>query len=242
MKGKSVLVTGGARRIGREIALAMADAGADVAFTYRTSAEDAKRTLADLKGRGVRALAVRCDIREEKGVGAALRELGEKFGGLDVLVNNAGLYETVEFEKITARQWDEMFATNTRAPFLTSRLAAPMLRERRGRIINIASLGGQRPWASHAHYCASKAALIMLTEVTAKALAPEISVNAVSPGMISSGRSESGGFVRHVASKTPMKRAGNAAEVASAVMFFAMGPHFITGQVLGVDGGLALES
>ena len=242
LKGKSVLITGGARRIGREIALSMAAAGADVAFTYRTSKEEAKRTLAILRARGVRALAIRCDIREEKSVAAALRQVQAKFGGLDVLVNNAGLYETVEFEKITARQWDEMFATNTRAPFLTSRLAAPMLRKRKGRIINIASLGGQRPWASHAHYCASKAALIMLTEVTAKALAPEIAVNAVSPGMISSGSSEAGAFVRHVAGKTPMKRAGTAAEVAAAVMFFATGPHFITGQILGVDGGLGLES
>ena len=242
MKGKSVLVTGGARRIGREIGLTMAAAGADVAFTYLSSGDDARRTLADLKARGVRALAIRCDIRQEKSVAVALRQVQAKFGGLDVLVNNAGTYETVDFEKITARQWDEMFATNTRAPFLMSRLAAPILRARKGRIINIASLGGLRPWASHAHYCTSKAALIMLTEVTAKALAPEISVNAVSPGMISTGSSESTAFLRHVAQKTPMQRAGTPAEVAAAVMFFASGPHFITGQVLGVDGGLGLES
>ena len=242
MKGKTVLVTGGARRIGREIGLTMAAAGADVAFTYLSSAEDARRTLADLKASGVRALAIRCDIRQEKSVAAALRQVQAKFGGLDVLVNNAGTYETIDFEEITTRQWDEMFATNTRAPFLLSRLAAPMLRARKGRIINIASLGGLRPWASHAHYCTSKAALIMLTEVTAKALAPEISVNAVSPGMISTGSSQGTTFLRHIASKTPMRRAGTPAEVAAAVMFFASGPHFITGQVLGVDGGLGLES
>jgi 3-oxoacyl-[acyl-carrier protein] reductase/pteridine reductase len=135
-----------------------------------------------------------------------------------------------------------MFATNTRAPFLTSRLAAPMLRARKGRIINIGSLGAMRPWASHAHYCASKAALIMLTQVTAKALAPDVSVNCVAPGMISSGRSDATAFLRHIAQKTPMKRAGTPAEVAAAVLFFASGPHFITGQVLGVDGGLGLES
>jgi len=242
MKGKSVLVTGGARRIGREIGLAMATAGADVAFTYLSSAQDARRTLADLKARGVRALALRCDVRAEKSVAAALRQVSAKFGGLDVLVNNAGAYDTIDFEKITARQWDDMFATNTRGPFLMSRLAAPLLRARKGRIINIASLGGLRPWASHAHYCASKAALIMLTEVTAKALAPEVSVNCVSPGMISSGNAEATAFLRHVAQKTPMRRAGTPGEVAAAVMFFASGPHFITGQVLGVDGGLGLES
>ncbi|HYN15971.1 MAG TPA: SDR family NAD(P)-dependent oxidoreductase, partial [Terriglobales bacterium] len=147
MKGKSVLVTGGARRIGRAIALAMAAAGADVAFTYLTSAEDARQTVADLKARGVRVLALRCDVREEKSIATALRQLKAKFGGLDVLVNNAGAYDTIDFEKLTARQWDDMFATNTRGPFLISRLATPLLRVRKGRIINIASLGGLRPWA-----------------------------------------------------------------------------------------------
>lgn len=242
LKGKAVLITGGARRIGRAIGLAMAAAGADVAFTYLTSAEDAGQTLAELKARGVRGLALRCDVRDEKSAAAGLRQLKAKFGGLDVLINNAGAYDTIDFEKITARQWDDMFATNTRGPFLMSRLAAPLLRARKGRIVNIASLGGLRPWASHAHYCASKAALIMLTQVMAKALAPEISVNCVSPGMISTGGSQPTAFLRHVAKKTPMKRAGTPAEVAAAVMFFATGPHFITGQVLGVDGGLGLES
>jgi 3-oxoacyl-[acyl-carrier protein] reductase/pteridine reductase len=242
MKGKAVLVTGGARRIGRAIALSMAAAGADVAFTYLSSAADARQTLADLKARGVRALAMRCDVRDQKSVAAALRQLKAKFGGLDVLINNAGAYDTIDFERITTRQWDDMFATNTRGPFLMSRLAAPLLRARKGRIINIASLGGLRPWASHAHYCASKAALVMLTQVTAKALAPDVSVNCVSPGMISTGGSQPSAFLQHVAQKTPMKRAGTSAEVAAAVMFFATGPHFITGQVLGVDGGLGLES
>ena len=242
LKGKSVLITGGARRIGREIALAMAGAGADVAFTYLSSGKDARRTLANLKTRGVRALALRCDLREETSIAAALRQVKQKYGGLDVLVNNAGAYATIDFERITARQWDDMFATNTRAAFLMSRLAAPLLRARKGRMINIGSLGGLRPWSSHALYCASKAALIMLTQVTAKALAPDVAVNCVSPGMISTGNSQPTAFLRHVAQKTPMRRAGTPGEVAAAVMFFATGPHFITGQVLGVDGGLGLES
>ena len=154
LKGKSVLITGGARRIGREIALAMAAAGADVAFPYLSSGKDARRTLANLKTYGGRALALRCDLSDEKNIAAALRRVKQEFGGLDVLVNNAGAYDTIDFEKITARQWDDMFATNTRAAFLMSRLAAPLLRARKGRIINIGSLGGLRPWASHAHYCA----------------------------------------------------------------------------------------
>ena len=140
LKGKSVLVTGGARRIGHEIALTMASGGADVAITYRSSATDARKTVADLKAYNVQVLALSCDLHQEKSIAAALADVREKFGGLDILVNNAGTYDTIDFEKITAQQWDEMFATNTRAPFLMSRLAAPMLRERKGRIINIGSL------------------------------------------------------------------------------------------------------
>jgi NAD(P)-dependent dehydrogenase (short-subunit alcohol dehydrogenase family) len=239
LKGKSVLITGGARRIGREMALTMAAAGADVAITYLSSKTEARRTLADLQEFGNRALALRCDVRDEKSITTALREIRRRFGGLDVLVNNAGSYATVAFDRITGQQWDEMFATNTRGPYLVIRAAAPMLRARKGRIINIGSLGGARPWATHAHYCASKAALLMLTQVAAKALAPDVSVNCVSPGMIATGKPDK--FLRHIARKTPMKRAGTPAEVAAAVMLFATAPHFITGQVLGVDGGLGLE-
>ena len=171
---------------------------------------------------------------------AAVKELRRELGGLDVLVNNAGTYETVDFDKITVAQWDAMFATNTRGPFLVARAAAKLLRARKGRIINLGSLGGLRPWVEHAHYCASKAALTMLTEVMAKALAPEIAVNSVAPGMISMGESKAEAFFKHVAAKTPMKRAGRADEVAAAVRFYASAPHFITGTTLVVDGGLGL--
>jgi 3-oxoacyl-[acyl-carrier protein] reductase/pteridine reductase len=147
----------------------------------------------------------------------------------------------VEFEKITVRQWDEMFATNARGPFLVSQAALKSLRQRHGRIIHLGSLGGLRPWGTHAHYCASKAALTMLTQVMAKALAPEIAVNCVAPGMIDLGDARNAGFLRRIAGKTPMQRNGTADEVVRAVMFFATAPRFITGQVMTVDGGLGLE-
>jgi NAD(P)-dependent dehydrogenase (short-subunit alcohol dehydrogenase family) len=241
LKGKAALVTGGARRIGREIALALAAAGADVAITYLRSQREAGQAVEDIRRRGVRGLALACDVREEKSVRTALKKVTAEFGGLDLLVNNAAVYETVEFEKITVRQWDEMFATNARGPFLVSQAALKAMRPRHGRIIHLGSLGGLRPWGTHAHYCASKAALTMLTQVMAKALAPDIAVNCVAPGMIDLGDGRDAAFLRRIAGKTPMQRNGSAEEVVRAVMFFATAPQFITGQVLTVDGGLGLE-
>lgn len=241
LKGKTALVTGGARRIGREIALALAAAGADVAITFLSSQREARQTAEDIRRQGVRGLALACDVRKENEVKQAVKKLVGEFGGLDLLVNNAATYETVEFEKITVRQWDEMFATNVRGPFLVSQAALKSLRQRHGRIIHLGSLGGLRPWATHAHYCSSKAALTMLTQVMAKALAPEIAVNCVAPGMIDLDDGRDAAFLRRIAGKTPMRRNGTAGEVVRAVMFFATAPQFITGQIVAVDGGLGLE-
>src|SRR5262249_161194 len=143
--------------IGREIALALARAGADVAITYLSSAKQAQQTLVDLSSFGGRALALRCDLNEPKSVRAVVKEVVREFGGLDVLVNNAGRFETVGWEKMTVGQWDAMFAANARGPFLMTQAATAALKRRRGRVINLGSLGGLRPWPSHAHYCASKA-------------------------------------------------------------------------------------
>jgi len=246
--GKTALVTGGARRLGRASALALAQAGADVAITFRQSAREARDTVVDLSGFGVRAFALRCDVTEEDSVRAMMREAGRELGRIDILVNNAANYETAEFEKLTVRQWDAMFASNTRGPFLVAREALKWMRRKRGKgsgpieakIINMGSLGGLRPWPTHAHYCSSKAALHMLTKVMAKALAPEIAVNAVAPGMIDLGEKAAASFMRHMAKQTPMQRNGRGEEIAQAVLFFAAAPQFITGQILAVDGGLGL--
>ncbi|MFY9644599.1 MAG: SDR family oxidoreductase [Terriglobales bacterium] len=240
LSGKTLLVTGAAKRLGRAIALAAADNGADVALTYRDSAPEARAVVAELADRGVNALAVRCDITDEHNVREMLKEVARELGAIDVLVNNAANYETAEFEKITVAQWDAIFASNTRGPFLVSREALPYLRKRKGRIINMGSLGGLRPWATHAHYCSSKAALHMLTKVMATALAPEIAVNAIAPGMIDLGEKAAAAFMKKMAKQTPMQRNGTASEIAAAAMFFAHSPHFITGQILTVDGGLGL--
>ncbi len=240
LSGKVVLVTGAAKRLGRAIARAAAAAGADVAITYRNSASEARTLVGELAQHGVEALAVRCDITDELNVRETIKEVAATLGGIDVLVNNAANYETAKFEKITLQQWDAIFATNTRGPFLVSREALPFLRKRRGRIVNMGSLGGLRPWPTHAHYCSSKAAVHMLTKVMAKALAPEIAVNAVAPGMIDLGEKAAAAFMKRMSKQTPMQRNGTAADIAAAVMFFATAPSFITGQILAVDGGLAL--
>jgi 3-oxoacyl-[acyl-carrier protein] reductase/pteridine reductase len=175
-----------------------------------------------------------------------MRDAGRELGRIDILVNNAANYESVEFEKLTVHQWDAMFASNTRGPFLVTREALKWMRRKRAKgpmetkIINMGSLGGIKPWATHAHYCSSKAALHMLTKIMAKALAPQIAVNVIAPGMIDLGEKSAAAFMRRMAKQTPMGRNGRADEIAQAVLFFATAPQFITGQILVVDGGLGL--
>ena len=241
LSGRVVLVTGGAKRLGRTIALAAAEQGANVGITYRESEREARQVVGELSRRGVDGVAVRCYVTDETSVREMVKEVAGELGGIDVLVNNAANYAAVEFGKLTLAQWDAIFASNTRGPFLVSREALPHLRKRKGRIVNMGSLGGLVPWARNAHYCSSKAAVHMLTRVMAKALAPEIAVNAVAPGMIDLRDNPGDPFLKRMANVTPMRRNGTGADIAAAVMFFATAPSFITGQVLAVDGGISLS-
>ncbi len=238
LAGRSALVTGGAKRIGRAIALTLAEHGADVAITFLDSQPEAEQTVRDLAAYEVDAFAVRADLTDPEDITEAVRSVADTFSGIDILVNNAGFFESEALERLSVEQWDRMFATNTRAPFLVAQAALPHLRSATGRIINIGSLGGLHPWATHGHYCTSKAALHMLSQTMAKAWAPEISVNCVAPGMIVLGAVSPA--YQHFADKTPMRRNGTPADVAASVLFFATAPHFITGQLLAVDGGLGL--
>jgi 3-oxoacyl-[acyl-carrier protein] reductase/pteridine reductase len=237
--GKSALVTGGARRVGRGIALALAQAGSDVAITFRSSRAEAAETAREIESLGRRALALECDVRSEVSVRAAVAATVGHFARLDLVVSNAAVFESASLESLTLGQWDAVFETNARGPFLVAREALVYLRQAEGRIINIGSLGGIKAWASHAHYCGSKAAVHMLTQSMAKAFAPEVSVNCVAPGWIELEGSDAS-QAAHFALKTPMRRNGSVEDVAQAVLFFAAGPHFITGQILTVDGGLGL--
>src|ERR1700691_5810010 len=184
LSGKSALVTGGARRIGREIALSLARAGADVAITSLKSKADASEPAREIASLGCRALALEADVRSEASVRAAIHAVMAIFGRLDLLVNNAAVFQSAALESLSLEAWDTVFETNARGPFLVAREALAHLRAEEGRIINIGSLGGLHAWAGHAHYCASKAAMHMLTQAMAKAFAPQVSVNCVAPGWI----------------------------------------------------------
>ena len=238
LTGRVALVTGGAKRIGKAIALTLAEAGADVAITYRESREEAEETVRLIASRGAKASSYGCDLRDGTEIERAVAAVAGLHGRLDLLVNNAGRFETVALDAISPEAWDEMFAVNTRAPLLMAQACYPHLKKAGGRIVNVGSLGGLAAWATHGHYCASKAALHMLSRTMAKAWAPEVSVNCVAPGNIEQG--EVGDDWSRLAAKTPMRRNGAAEEVAAAVLFFATGPKFVTGQVLAVDGGLGL--
>ena len=244
LAGRVALVTGGARRIGRAIALELARQGADIAFTYRHSQKAAAALETELLALGVRAGSVRVDLTRPKLVATALDEVLDTvlapLGRLDIVVNNAGRYDAAPFEAITDRQWNAMIATNLTAPFLVSRAALPRLRAAGGgRIINITSVGALRAFPTHAHYCASKAGLSHLTRAMARALAPEIQVNAVAPGLIAFDPVLTA-WEQHMCNRTPLGRAGTAEDVAGAVAFLATCPAGLTGQTLVVDGGLAL--
>ena len=239
LAGKVALVTGAAKRIGRSVALRLASEGADVIVNYRASRAEADEVVAQISATGRRAMAVRADVAKRTDVLALFATVEKEFGRLDILVNNAGMFFPAKFEELTEEQWDTILDANLKSQFLCSQTAAPMLRRSgQGRIINFASLGGLLAWPAYTHYCVSKAGVIMLTRCLARALAPEITVNAVAPGTISfpgDAPEIAEDFIR----RAPMRRTGGPADIDDAIMFLVDAP-FITGQVIVVDGGRTL--
>ncbi len=231
-----VLVTGSAKRIGRQIALTLFQHGFDVAIHFDQSKEAAEQTARECGG----APAFQADLGEVEQIRRLFAEVRERFGSLDCLVNNAARFTRIDPLEITEADWDFIHDVNLKATFFCCQEAAKQMNELgSGRIVNISSLGGIRPWAEHVHYCASKAGVIMMSKALAKALAPKITVNSVAPGVIPFGKDELDPRIQSMIKGTPMQRAGHAEEVAEAVRFFLTAPTFITGQVLAVDGGLA---
>jgi len=234
LEGQVALVTGGAKRVGRSIALGLAAEGADVVVNYMESKAEAEELAQEIRAMGRRALAIGGDASKRQDVEKLFMAAVNEFGRLDILVNNAGIFQAVKFEDLTEEQWDHMMNANLKSQFLCAQEAAPIMKRRgRGRIINLVSLGA---WPSYTHYCVSKAGCIMLMQCLARALGPEILVNAVAPGTIQfPGEAPDEDYIRRV----PLHRTGKGEDIAGAVVYLA-GADFVTGQVIVVDGGRAV--
>ena len=237
LAGQVALVTGAAKRVGRSIALRLAADGADVVVNYSTSRSEAEDLAREIEAGGRRALAIRADVTKRVEVSELFAAVVAQFGRLDILVNNVGEFFAAKFEDLTDEQWDGIMNVNLKSQFLCAQAAAPIMkRQGRGRIINLSSLGGLLAWPGYAHYCVSKAGVIMLTRCLARALGPEILVNSVAPGTIQfPGEAPDEDYIRHV----PLHRTGKGEDIAGAVAYLAAAD-FVTGQVIAVDGGRAL--
>jgi NAD(P)-dependent dehydrogenase (short-subunit alcohol dehydrogenase family) len=233
-KQRTVLVTGAARRIGRGIALRLFQAGYRVAIHYGTSEQEARETAAECGG----AELFRADLEKVDDIRRMFEDVEKRLGSIYGLVNNAARFRRINALEITEADWDFIHSVNLKATFFCCQQAALLMKKSgEGRIVNISSLGGIRPWAEYAHYCSSKAGVIMLTRVLSKAFAPEISVNSIAPGVILSSGQEP--RVQDMIAATPAGRSGTVEEVADAVLYFLNATSFVTGQVLAVDGGLS---
>ena len=234
---KVVLVTGAAKRIGRGIALRLAAEGAQVAIHYHASADEARRT-ADECGGG--AALFRANLESVDEIKRMFAAIEGQLGGLYGLVNNAARFTRIDPLAISEADWDFVHNVNLKATFFCCQQGALLMKKSGdGRIVNLSSLGGIKPWAHHAHYCSSKAGVIMLTRALAKAWAPDITVNTVAPGVIPFGKTDE--RIERLIHATPACRAGTADEIADAVVYFLTATNFITGQLIAVDGGLSLR-
>ena len=233
LEGKVALVTGAGRRIGRSIALRLGELGARVAVHYGTSQTEALETAERCGGRAFQA-----DLTEVGAIKRLFDDVESELGPLDLFVNNAGRYREMNVLEVTEQDWDSIHDVNLKAAFFCCQQAARRMQGRGGRIVILSSLGALRPWTRHAPYCASKAGVTMLTRVLAKALAPEITVNSVAPGVIHFD-DEMPPEIARLVSVTPMRRPGSGEDIAEAVCGFFTGPSFVTGQILAVDGGLS---
>jgi 3-oxoacyl-[acyl-carrier protein] reductase/pteridine reductase len=234
LEGRVVLVTGAARRIGRGIALQLARKGARVAIHYHGSEAEARSTAAECGN----APVFRANLERVSEIERLFTEIDAHFGRIDALVNNAARFTKIDPLAITEADWDFVQSVNLKATFFCAQQAARrMIAAGGGRIVNISSLGGLRAWPEHAHYCASKAGVIMLTRALAQAFAPKVTVNSVAPGVIPFGDIDE--RIERFISRTPAGRAGTAEEIADAVIYFLTASNFVTGQVLAVDGGLS---
>lgn len=240
LNGKVALVTGAARRVGASIARALAGRRMDIAVHYGSSASEARQVVNELRDLGVAAEAFRANLREVEAARTLAGKVVEHFGRLDVVVNSAANMIEGSVESVTPEVWDEVMGLNLRSPFFVTQGALPALRAAKGKVVNIADLAGLEPWPKYVAHCTSKAGIIMLTKALARALAPDITVNAVAPGAVLLPDDWDEATKKHFADTTPLKRLGSAEDVAQAVVYL-LEADYVTGEVLVVDGGRLLR-
>jgi len=238
--GKVALVTGAGKRLGRAVALRLAEEGADVVAHYRSSQREAQEAVKEMEKLGRRAVAIGADLGKVAEIKRLFDEAGKQFGRLDILVNSAANFLPASMISTTEPVWDAALDANLRAPFFCAQAAAPWLRRTQGVIINFADAGGLLGWPGYIPHSVSKAGVIMLTKVLAKVLAPEVRVNAIAPGTISM-EGDPPEWEADFVKLAPLRRTGTPADVTDTVLFLVHSK-FITGQVLVVDGGRTLGS
>ena len=241
LRGRVALVTGAGQRLGRAFAAALAGRGMGLALHYNSSADGATSLRDEIRGAGGRAECFAADLTD----GAAARALPETvvaaMGGLDVLVNSAAVMHRIAFDETTVEQYDTILDLNLRSLFFVTQGAAPALRRARGKVVNIADLGGLEPWPSYPAHSLSKAGVVMLTKVLARVLAPEVTVNAIAPGTVLVPDSYDEAQRDRLARDTPLRRLGTPEDATGALLYLLEHGDFVTGDVLVVDGGRLLR-
>jgi pteridine reductase len=237
LEGAVALVTGAGRRLGQAIAVGLAQSGCDVAVHYHGSKQGAEETATAVRAAGRRAELIRGDLRDPIAARGLADQAARSFKRLDVVVNSAAIMVRQNVEDVTPESWDDTLDLNLRAMFFVSQGAIPHLRRGGGKIVNIADLAGLEPWPAYVTHCVSKAGVVMLTKALARALAPDIAVNAVAPGAVLLPDEWDEEAREHIRETTPLKRLGAPADVVAAVRFLLSGTDYITGTILVVDGG-----
>jgi pteridine reductase len=240
LQGRVALVTGAAKRLGRAVALRLAGEGADVAVHYRTSQPEAQDAVKEIEKLGRRAVTIGANLREVSEIKRLFDEAGKQFGRLDILVNSAANFLPASTVSTTEEIWDAALDTNLRAPFFCAQAAAPWLRRTQGAIINFADAGGLLGWPGYIPHSISKAGVIMLTKVLAKALAPEVRVNAIAPGTITM-KGDPPEWKADFIRLAPLGQTGSPGDITDAVLYLVRA-EFMTGHVLVLDGGRSLGS
>jgi len=238
LQGCVALVTGAAKRLGRAVALRLAEEGAEVVIHYRSSAADAQSAVAEIEKFGRRGCAISADLSSVADIQRLFDEAAKQFGRLDILVNSAANFLPSSIISTTEEIWDASLDSNLKAPFFCAQAAAPLLRRTRGTIINFADTGGLLGWPGYIAHSVSKAGVVMLTKVLAKALAPEVRVNAIAPGTITM-PGDPPEWEADFIKRAPLRRTGAPSDIADAVVYLVQS-QFMTGQLLVIDGGRTL--